>query len=254
MNQQPVRPVANTGAGPSQMDLLNNIFSTVGSGLGAGLTAYGQGQQNQKQMQNQAQQLKAGTAEGQLQSDRNYQLNQAEGANQADPIGTEQKYAQKQALLKTILGNARNFSVTPGDPAVAAAAGKMSGGLQLPQGGLDPSMLESLFGDNATQASIAQHEKNVGQINPNAPMFDLSTIYGNSGDGSQNAFQTDIQSSNKAVGDKQAADTARQRQIVQEAIDGIINNSKSSKHSGILGLLGSLGGSALSALPSLLAL
>lgn len=205
---------------------------TAVSALGAGLSAYGQAQQLSQnkqlaaqQMRQQADQFAATMAENQLQNDQQRQLTQAEGATAASPLGADQTFAQKQAILGAILKGARNFSVTPGDSAVAAAMGTRSGGLQLPAGGLDPAMIDRLFGDEATQASIAQREKQIGQINPNNPVFDLGALYGKSADGSENAFTTGIRQSNQNALNSQMDESARQRAIIQAAIDDNINSA-----------------------------
>lgn len=253
MNPTPPAPAASGApSGVQPYNPLQSALSTIGTGVGAGLSAYGQGQQQQQNALANAYTNQANMANSELNSDRAYQLNQAQAANSANPIGTDQNYAQKQAIMKAILGNAGDSNITPGDPAVAAAMGKQSGGLHIPQ--LSADQLNSLFGDATTQAAIAQHEKQVGQINPNAPVFDLGSIYGNSADGSQNAFTTDITNSNKQALQAQNAETTRQQQIIQNAIQNNINAAQKGSHSGLLGLLGSLGGSALSALPALLAL
>ncbi len=215
------------------MDILGSKGGqTAMSAAGAGLQAYGQAQQlssNKKQaaaqMRQQADQFAATSAANQLQNDRSNQLSRSTSALAASPLGANQGYAQKQALVKALLGQARNFSVTPSDPAVAAAMGKVSGGMRLPEGGLDASMLERLFGDEATQQAITQREKQIGQVNPRNPTFDLGTLYGKSADGSENAFTSDISTSNREELGRQMDEEARQRAIIQAAIDDQVNGA-----------------------------
>jgi hypothetical protein len=231
-------PVA--GGGGATNSTLNTVMGALGSkggqtalaAAGAGLQAYGQAQQlsqNKKlaaaQMKQQADQFAATQGENQLNSDRNFQAQQAQGALAASPLGANQNFAEKQAILKALLGGARNVSFSPGDASVAAAMGSRSGGMQLPAGGLDPAMMERLFGDNATQTSIAQREKQIGQVNPNNPTFNMGSLFGESADGSENAFTTDIRTANKTALDAQDAEHARQRAIIQAAIDDQVNGA-----------------------------
>lgn len=215
-------------------NILDTILGMVGSkggqtlvnAAGAGMQAYGQGKQAEADRALNAHQFDANMAQRQLEGDRSHQLDTATSAAAASPMGEAQNYAQRNALMSAILGNARNFNVTPGDPAVAGAMGKSTGGLQLPTNGLDPEMLNRLFGDEATQASIAQRQKAVGQINPRAPVMDLSTLYGHSADGSENAFTSDVKGSNAQELQRQMDESAKQRAIIQAAIDEDVNHTK----------------------------
>lgn len=251
-----ISTIAGFGGDAGGGSMLDKILGILGSkggqtavnAAGAALGAYGQNKQNDAQMAQTANQFKANTALRQQEDANSNQLNRATSAAQLSPLGQDQSFAQKQAIAKAILGGARNVSVTPGDPAVAAAMGHTSGGLALPSGGLDPSMLERLFGDAATQSSIAQHAKAVGQVNPRAPMMDLAPMFGKSADGSENAFQTDIRSANADELNRQMDEEARQRAIIQAAIDDDVNhqNQGPSKKKKALGAAAGAGAGALS--------
>ena len=207
------------------MDILGSKGGQVAvQGLGAAADAYGQHQQTQQirqdnlaNRQQSAQQFNAQMQEGQLGDDRNLQLAQAKGAADASPMGEAQLFAQRNALLQQILGGARNFSAMPGDPAVAEAMGGSTnfGGLRLPEGGLDPAMLQRLYGDQATLGSIQNRQQAIGQINPNAQVQDLGSMFGQAGTDASAL----VQGQNDSLAAQQAADTAKRREMIQRAID-----------------------------------
>lgn len=246
----PVKPplpgVINNASVPGQAPLggpssspLQSILDMIGSkggqtligAAGAGLQAYGAGQQHQQDAAQNAHQFDANMAQRQDETDTAQRQSAATSAAQLSPLGQDQGFAQRQAIMKAILGGARNVSYSPGDPAVAAAMGSHSGGLTLPPGGLDPAMLERLYGDAATQGSIAGHAKAVGQINPNAPAPDFQGLFGGSSDGSENAFLTDVKTSNANALQAQEAAHARQREIINRAIDEDLTGAKQPKTS-----------------------
>lgn len=237
-------------AGSNPLDRVLDILGskggqTITNAVGAGLQSYGAGKQAEADRAASAAQFRANMAQRQQENDQADQRSRAVSAENASPLGADQSFAQKQMLLKAILGSSGNFSATPGDPRVAGAMGHMTGGLRLPEGGLDHSSLERLFGDEATQSSIAQHAKAVGQINPHAPMVNLAPMFGASADGSENAFQTDIRTANAQEADRQAAETARQRAIIQQAIDEDIRGAKQPKGSKAKSALGSAASGAM---------
>jgi hypothetical protein len=223
------------GANPSNVQRVLDMLGSKGGqtalgAAGAGLQAYGQAQQlsaNRKQSAaetaQRAREFAATMGENQLNSDRNFRAQQTQSGLAASPLGANQNFAQRQAIIKALLGSARDVNYTPGDPAVAAAMGQRSGGISLGPNGLDPAMLERLFGDNATQNSIVQREKQIGQVNPNNPTYNMGSLFGDSADGSENAFTTDIRTSNKTALDAQDAEHARQRSIIQAALDNNVN-------------------------------
>src|SRR5690606_9304856 len=122
----------STGGGSALTKVLDILGSKGGqtavTAIGAGLNAYGAA----KSAGEDREQSAAGMAQRQLSDDRSHQLAQAKAAAAENPLGSEQSFAQKQAIAKALLGGARNFSVTPGDPAVAGAMGSLTGGMRLP--------------------------------------------------------------------------------------------------------------------------
>lgn len=241
---------------PSGLDrvlsILNSPLGAAGiQAAGAGLAAYGANKQNEANRQQNAQQFSADMAERQREFDSNQQQGAATAAAAASPLGADQMFAQRQALAKAILGSARNIKFTPGDPAVAAAMGTVSGGMQLPENGLDPAMLERLFGDQATLASIGAREKAVGQINPHATPTDLAPLFGAAGA----TTTADIGSANAAELQRQLDESAKQRAIIQRAIDEDIRGEKQGqqaqqeKHGNFFGGLLKTVGKGLSFVP-----
>jgi hypothetical protein len=196
---------------------------TAVSAIGAGLSAYGQHKDRQAQLaegqanrQQSSAQFAANMLQRQSEDDRNHQLTAATSAAGISPIGEAQDFAAKQALFGQLLGGARNFSVRPGDSAVGAAMGPgPQGGIRLPEGGFNPAMLERLFGDATTLESIKNRQAQIGQINPNAPVMDLSNIYGQQGaDASKN-----ILDANTMLAQQQSEAQAKQRDQIMRAID-----------------------------------
>jgi hypothetical protein len=200
----------------------DNIGSDAGqsilSGVGDALSDYAQGKRFDEQQARLGATSEAEIRQRQLENAQNDARTRQISSAQLLPMGAEQGYAQKQALAKALLGGARNVSFTPGDPGIAAAMGSYSGGMKLPEGGLDPAMLERLYGDNATQAAIAAFQKNVGQVNPRVATQDLGTLFGNSADGSENAFTTDVRTSNQGELNRQMDESAKERAAVIAAL------------------------------------
>jgi hypothetical protein len=216
---------------------------TITNAVGAGMSAYGQGKQAEADRAQTAGQFNANLGQRQLEGDRAHQLDSAVSAANASPLGEAQLFAQRNAIAQAILGGARNFSATPGDASVAAAMGSQTGGLKLPGGGLDPAMLEQLFGGEATSASIANRQKMVGQINPRSPVLDIGTFMGRPADGSENPFTTDVRTQNQQELTRQMDESAKQRAIIQAAIDEDVNQKKQKRSTG-----SRLGGAAAGAL------
>jgi len=225
--------LANAGLAPKQdeqgnlqkvLDILGSKGGqTAVSGIGAGLQAYGQHKDSEANRAQSAQQFAAQMAQRQLEGDRGHQLSQATAGNAANPLGTEQGFAQQQALLGQLLGGARNFSVTPGNPRITAAMGAgPQGGIRLPEGGFDPAMMERLFGDKATLASLQQHGQQVGQINPGGPAMDLGAMFGQAGADTSQA----VNAANQGVLQQQLDQSAQQRETIRRAIEQDIRGEK----------------------------
>jgi hypothetical protein len=199
--------------------------AAIGAG-GAALQAYGQNKQHEADRATTARQFAANMAQRQMEGDRQHQLSQASASTAASPLGAEQSFAQKQAILGSLLGNTRNFSATPGDPRVAAAMGSTNqGGMRMPEGGFDPAMLQRLFGDKATMESLANRQQMVGQLNPRSAPLNLGTMFGDAG----SAASQGVMSANQSELDRQLAESARQRELIQRAIDEDIRGEKQGK-------------------------
>lgn len=146
--------------------------------VGGGVSAYGQYQQNQQNQKQNAQQFAANAAQTDYWNRQNQNSQRAAGVLGADPLGADQSYAQKQALMAAILPQLRNAHSTPGDPNIAAAMGSHTGGFRIPEGGFDPMMVAGLYGNNATMGAITQRHKELSNLDPNAPTADLGSMYG----------------------------------------------------------------------------
>lgn len=212
------------------LDLLGSKGGqTAVSAAGAGLSAYGASKDRAAAREEgaanralSARQFAAQMGQRQFEGDRDHALTQATAGAAASPLGQDQSFAQQQAIRQAILGGMRNYSATPGDPAVAAAMGSQTGGVRIPEGGFDPAMIERLFGDKATMASLAQRAAQVGQINPRGPVADYGTLFG--ADGVE--MTNNLVAQNKAALDAQMAQEAEQRALIQRAIDEDIAGEK----------------------------
>ena len=226
------------GSAPSDPNTLKKVLDILGStggqtavsAVGAGLQAYDASKQraqdraeNAANRQQTAAQFGANMLQRQSEDDRAHQLDQARNVASLSPIGESQSFAQRNALSLPLLTGARNFSATPGDPAVAAAMGSTNqGGIRLPEGGFDPSMLNRMFGDATTLESIKNRQQQLGQINPNMNTMDLGSMYGDAGTAATN----DIMGGNQQLAQQQADATAKQRDLIMRAIDEDIRGER----------------------------
>lgn len=214
----------------------------VAAGI-AGMGSYLDGLAGQK---SNAQDKRLGIAQYEADNaQRNFETKRSDGFNRAttaaemDPLGSSQMYAGKMALIKNLMGNMKPIKSTPGDPGVAAAMGSRTP-IGLPQ--LDPALLEKLFGDFSTQTSLAHRQKQIGQINPNGPSFDLSAMYGKSDDGSENAFDNEISAFKREAGYDLRDNENASKEAVRRAIEEMRKNAKDpSKMSQVLGALPNIG-------------
>jgi hypothetical protein len=228
---------ATTGDGGGGMtDNQIKFIQTLIAAGGAGLQSYGASKSAGADREQNAQQFAANMAQRQAENNMTDVRSRQIAAEGASPLGGDQQYAQRNAILQALLSNARNYSFTPGDPRVAAAMGNGNnpGGMRLPEGGLDPAMLQRLYGDASTQGAIAQHAKAVGQINPNAPPPDFHNLYGMGEQGTENPFMTDVRTSNDNARVAQEAERARSESVINRAIDEDVNGTKQKKKGGIL--------------------
>ena len=227
----------------SALDKAMGILNTPGGAAligatGAGIQAYGANKSAAAGREQNAQQFAASMANDQLNSDRNFQQNAAIGAANASPLGAEQNFAQRNAIMGAILGNTQNFSATPGDPRVAKAMGSTNqGGMRIPEGGFDPAMLERMFGDQTTMQSIANRQQTVGQINPRGQALNLGSMYGDQGI----AASQGVMDANTAELDRQTAEQAKQRELIMRAIDEDIRGERQQQEGDGPGFWGKLG-------------
>lgn len=168
-------------------------FETGAGIAGAGLAAYGASQQRKQDQQLTQQQLAQSNANNvanrQQSAAQNrtatiMQLLQQEQARRAaasrdvaaaSPLGEFENFAGRQAFLRAISPGLRNFSVTPGDPAVAAAMPKLGGGIRLPEGGLPASAMAHLSPE-ATAAALSRRQKQLSSIDTSTPAVDLAKL------------------------------------------------------------------------------
>ena len=176
---------------------------------------------------------------------RNFETKRADGFNRAttaaelDPLGSSQMYAGKMALIKNLMGNMAPVKSTPGDSGIAAAMGSRTP-IGLPK--LDPATLESLFGDLATQQSLAHRQKQIGQINPHGSSFNLSTIFGKDpGEHTENPFDSEISAFKREAGYGLRDEENASKEAVRRALEEMRKNAKGpSKLSQILGAIPSI--------------
>lgn len=176
---------------------------------------------------------------------RNFETKRADGLNRAttaadmDPLGSSQMYAGKMALIKNLMGNMKPVKSTPGDSGIASAMGTRTP-IGIPK--LDPALLENLFGDLATQQSLAHRQKQIGQINPSGSSFDLSTIFGKAEGGTENPFDTDINTFKRDAGNTLLSNENASQEAVRRALEEMRKNAKDpSKLSQILGAIPNIG-------------
>lgn len=223
----------NSGGGGGLDKILDILGSKGGqtavNAAAAGLGAYGQAKQAGEDRALSREQFAANMAQRQMEADQADQRSRAAAILDAAPLGQDQRFAQQQALFGQLLGNARNFSVTPGDPRVAAAMGAgPQGGMRLPEGGFDPAMIERLFGDKATLASLSQHGQQIGQMNPHAPVMDMAPIFGQAG----TAATQGIKDANAVELARQQAQSDKQRELIRRALEQDITGQKGGKSAG----------------------
>lgn len=109
----------------------------------------------------------ASLAENKRQFDASNALNQQQLTNQStqlDPLAQQKKRAQF-ALLASLLPGFSNFSVQA-PSGMSQFVPQMSGGLQLPSGGIDPSVLKYFSPDSAAAA-----ETDFGALTKNGVML-----------------------------------------------------------------------------------
>ena len=216
--------------------------------VGAGLQTYGNYQQNKQNARQNAQQFAANTRQQDYWSQQATDTNRANSVLNADPLGADQKYAQRNALMAAILPNMRNFRSQPGDPGVAQAMGGDRGGVMnaLPQGGFDPSMINAMFGSQSTMNAIAQRHQNLTNLAPRAATPDLGSLYGAEADPVMQQMQAYAQKAQTADASEKAAYDQQINQLIQqEAAKDPSGSGKWHKLARIAGVVGGVAAMAL---------
>jgi hypothetical protein len=162
-------------------DILNRLFTflqskggaTIAGAAGAGLTAYGVGQQQRAISDFNFRKKMLEIILRARQSDQKAALATATGSLNADPLGASQGYAQRNALMSAILPNLRPAQSRPGDPAVASAM-RPAGGSMFQMGPVD----QRPFSPTATLQALARRDGEALNLNPFTPTTDLGSMYG----------------------------------------------------------------------------
>jgi hypothetical protein len=226
--QQQSNSSSNGGSSGLEAFLSSPAGQAALGSLGSGLEEGGQASRQQQQLDLQG--LDSATRARlqlfQLENDDQYKRSST--VLQNDPLGSEQRYAQKNALADAILPNLRNAHSTPGDQGVAAAMGGNRGGIMniLPEGGLDPDMVHQKFGSDATMAAILQHRQELLNVDPNAPTTNFKSLFGDIPGAEQNQ-----QVINQWATQLQQAQGAQKQQLeaqVQQYIQKMADDEKGS--------------------------
>lgn len=196
--------------------------SALIGGIGSGLSAFGQYQNEKQQRQLEALKYLSDQAQNQFNTDRNFRANQANGVLNADSLGADQQYAQKNGLMAAILPNLRNTQSHPGDAGVAGAMGGNRGGIMnaLGPNGLDPDMIQRLYGDTSTAAAIAKRNSQLLNLDPNHPITDLNNLYNNQG-----AQATNLQNYQNTVQNAQNDQRNRYDQQLSPLLQAILSRT-----------------------------
>lgn len=134
----------------------------------------------------------------------------AAGVLDANPLGAEHDFAAKEAFLRNAAGMFGNTSISPSDPAVAAAMGKVSGGFQI-----TPDFIRAMqdtHSQDRVNGAIAQRRMDTSRLDPGRG---LATQLGDATlDGRVNDFAA-----------QQKAEMDQQAQMRREAITRALDNN-----------------------------
>lgn len=228
------QPGLDSSGGSGIQGILNFLSTPGGAAVtnfaGAGLQAYGQAKEAAANRQQSATQFAATSLQNQYNQDQANKITRASGVLNADPLGADQKYAQRNALMAAILPNLRNTRSAPGDAAVAGAMGGSRGGFMnaLPANGLDPAMIDSMFGNASTAQSIAQRHQEISSLDPNAPIPNLTPMYGQDAA----APMAQMQQWASQLQSASAADRAKYDQAMQGYINQMVQQENAQNNSG----------------------
>lgn len=187
-----------------------DVAAQVGVGAAAaGLGAWGDAQQRKAQRQQNAAQM----AQTDYWNTQSQQTNRASGVLNADPLGADQRYAQRNALMASILPNLRNFH----SPEAPERGGFMNA---LGPNGLDPTMINNLFGSQATMAAIGKRNKELLNLDPRAPVSNLSAMYGSEADGAMDELRSYATAAQNADSTQRAEYDARIKALIDQKAAG----------------------------------
>ena len=206
----------------------------IGGGLLEGIAQGKQADKNRAQDANQF----ATTAQLALARDNSDDARaRAVAAADLAPLGANENFVARQAFLREVLPQLRNFSVTPGDPAVAAAMGQTSGGFRLPEGGLSPETLAAVS-EAATANAIGHRAQHIANVDPNSPNVDIAAmgISPEAAQPAQNATDAFQQSRAQALTDQQTST----QQLLQAALDRDYAQQQQKKGGGFWSKLGKI--------------
>ncbi len=178
--------------------------AAVINAVGGAATAYGNNKQSEAQQQQNASQFAASQLANQSTQDRQ----NAQAA--ATPLGESQNFVAKNALLNAILPNFRNANSGVG---LRPGAGSF-----LPDGGLNPQMVNSLYGATPTLESLAQRGKQLASINPQAPQENFANL-GGFGDQKAAPFMQSVSNFQGDVAGKQDAQRDEITKYVQQGME-----------------------------------
>lgn len=183
--------------------------------VGAGLTAAANNRNAQQQLAQNQGQFEASQLANLAADQRADARTRATTALGATSLGDNEHYLLRSALLREMLPQVRNFSATPGDPAVAAAMGTMSGGMRLPEGGFSPAALASLS-ETAAANAIGRRQQQISNVDPNAPLPNLAAMGVNGDTAAQVSGDMTAYADTRAQ--QLTADQTRTMELLREAL------------------------------------
>jgi hypothetical protein len=146
--------------------ILGSNTAQLGLGmLGSGLQSHAAGKRSDADRRQAAEQFKTQALMQLLQQSQGRRDNANRAKLSATRLGDEEAFRARQAFAAQMLPQLRNFSITPGDPAVAAAMPKMSGGFTIPTAGFDRSLTRQ-FGPGATNAALGRRRAQLDALDP----------------------------------------------------------------------------------------
>jgi hypothetical protein len=156
------------GKNPSLLGAIGNFMNSPGGaavvqGVGGLLDDRQQKAMHDEDLAQRQAESGANVIQRQLESNQADDRARAQGALEANKLGDYSNFAARNAMLSAVLPQLQNFSVTPGDPAVAAAMPTLSGGFTIPH--FTPEMLAG-FSADATAREIANRENAISRLDP----------------------------------------------------------------------------------------